>query len=355
MSNRLNIPEVAELLAERTGRKREEAERFLRLLVEAITEGVLQDQLVKVKGVGTFKLIEVEARESVHVHTGNRFLIPAHYKFSFTPDKELREAVNRPFSAFETTELFNPVVGEGLEEEVVSPVSEPEKGNLEESVEEWVPDREIPLPKQETKPKEPLSLRMNQEVSKPQTVKQPQTAIEEERSVWAWLRYVAVALLLVVVAGVFYFMGRNAAYRALQMASVSEVKPEQSVTPLKEEPADSLQVASQEELLMEPEPVVEESVKPVAEEPAKPKEESVEKVVIKRGDRLTNIALKHYGHKLFWVYIYQRNEALIADPNNVPIGTELILPPPQQYGIDAKSRASLEAAAALQTEILTRK
>lgn len=349
MSNRLNIPEVAELLAERTGRKREEAERFLRLLVEAITEGVLQDQLVKVKGVGTFKLIEVEARESVHVHTGNRFLIPAHYKFSFTPDKELREAVNRPFSAFETTEILNPVVGEGLEEEVVSPVSEPEKGNVEESVEEWVPDREIPLPKQETKPEEPSALRMNQEVSK------PQTAIEEKCSVWVWLRYVAVALLLVVVAGVFYFMGRNAAYRALQMASVSEVKPEQPVTPLKEEPADSLQVASQEEPLMEPEPVVEESVKPVAEELAKPKEEPVNKVVIKRGDRLTNIALKHYGHKLFWVYIYQRNEALIADPNNVPIGTELILPPPQQYGINAKSRASLEAAAALQTEILTRK
>ena len=355
MSNRLNIPEVAELLAERTGRKREEAERFLRLLVEAITEGVLQDQLVKVKGVGTFKLIEVEARESVHVHTGNRFLIPAHYKFSFTPDKELRETVNRPFSAFETTEILNPVVGEGLEEEVVSPVSEPEKGNVEESVEEWVPDREIPLPKQETKPEEPLSLLVNQEVSKPQTVNQPQTAIEEKRSVWAWLRYVAVALLLVVVAGVFYFMGRNAAYRALQMASVSEVKPEQPVAPLVENAVDSLSVEPQEEPLMEPVPVVEELVKPVAEEPAKPKEEPVNKVVIKRGDRLTNIALKHYGHKLFWVYIYQRNEALIADPNNVPIGTELILPPPQQYGIDAKSRASLEAAAALQTEILTRK
>ena len=355
MSNRLNIPEVAELLAERTGRKREEAERFLRLLVEAITEGVLQDQLVKVKGVGTFKLIEVEARESVHVHTGNRFLIPAHYKFSFTPDKELRETVNRPFSAFETTEILNPVVGEGLEEEVVSPVSEPEKGNVEESVEEWVPDREIPLPKQETKPEEPLSLLVNQEVSKPQTVNQPQTAIEEKRSVWAWLRYVAVALLLVVVAGVFYFMGRNAAYRALQMASVSEVKPEQPVAPLVENAVDSLSVEPQEEPLMEPVPVVEELVKPVAEEPAKPKEEPVNKVVIKRGDRLTNIALKHYGHKLFWVYIYQRNEALIADPNNVPIGTELILPPPQQYGINAKSRASLEAAAALQTEILTRK
>lgn len=355
MSNRLNIPEVAELLAERTGRTREEAERFLRLLVEAITDGVLQDQLVKVKGVGTFKLITVEARESVHVHTGDRFLIPAHYKFAYTPDKELREAVNRPFSAFETTEILNPVVGEGLEEEVFSPVPESDKGNVEESVEELLPDREIPLPKPETKlevsPEQPTELA----VAAAQSDTPPKMPVAEERSAWSWLRYVAVVLLLVVVAGVFYFIGRNAAYRALQMASVSEVKPEQPVTPLKEEPADSLQVASQEEPLMEPEPVVEESVKPVAEEPAKPKEEPVNKVVIKRGDRLTNIALKHYGHKLFWVYIYQRNEALIADPNNVPIGTELILPPPQQYGINAKSRASLEAAAALQTEILTRK
>lgn len=353
MNNRLNIQDVAELLAERTGRGREEAERFLRLLVEAITDGVLQDQLVKVKGVGTFKLIEVEARESVHVHTGDRFLIPAHYKFAYTPDKELREAVNRPFSAFETTEILNPVIGEGLEEEVLSPTAEPEKMNVEESVEELLPDREIPLPKSEVKPEE-TPVKPVESVAAAQSPVQPQMPLSEKRSAGAWLRYVTIALLLVVVAGVFYFIGRNAAYRALQMASVSEVKQEQPVTPLKEEPADSLQVASQEEPLMESESVVEESVKPV-EEPEKPVEEAVKKVVIHRGDRLTNIALKAYGHKLFWVYIYQHNKALITDPNNVPIGTELILPSPQQYGIDAKSRASLEAAAALQTEILTGK
>lgn len=353
MNNRLNIQDVAELLAERTGRTREEAERFLRLLVEAITDGVLQDQLVKVKGVGTFKLIEVEARESVHVHTGDRFLIPAHYKFAYTPDKELREAVNRPFSAFETTEILNPVIGEGLEEEVLSPTAEPEKMNVEESVEELLPDREIPLPKSEVKPEE-TPVKPVESVAAAQSPVQPQMPLSEKRSAGAWLRYVTIALLLIVVAGVFYFIGRNAAYRALQMASVSEVKQEQPVTPLKEEPADSLQVASQEEPLMESEPVVDESVKPV-EEPEKPVEEAVKKVVIHRGDRLTNIALKAYGHKLFWVYIYQHNKALITDPNNVPIGTELILPSPQQYGIDAKSRASLEAAAALQTEILTGK
>ena len=322
MNNRLNIQDVAELLAERTGRKREEAERFLRLLVEAITDGVLQDQLVKVKGVGTFKLITVEARESVHVHTGDRFLIPAHYKFAYTPDKELREAVNRPFSAFETTEILNPVIGEGLEEEVLSPTAEPEKMNVEESVEELLPDREIPLPKSEVKPEE-TPVKPVESVAAAQSPVQPQMPLSEKRSAGAWLRYVTIALLLVVVAGVFYFIGRNAAYRALQMASVSEVKQEQSIAPLEEEPVDSLQVASREEPLMESESVVEESVKPV-EELEKPVEEAVKKVVIHRGDRLTNIALKAYGHKLFWVYIYQHNKALITDPNNVPIGTELI-------------------------------
>lgn len=353
MNSRLNIQDVAELLVERTGRTHEEAERFLRLLVESITHGVLQDQLVKVKGIGTFKLIEVEARESMHVHTGERFLIPAHYKFAYMPDKELREAVNRPFSAFETTEILNPVIGEGLEEEVLSPTAEPEKMNVEESVEELLPDREIPLPKREVNP-EVIPEQPMESVVSDQSAIQPKISVSEKRFDWVWLRYVAIVFLLVIVAGVFYFMGRNAAYRALQMAPVSEVKQEQPVTPLKEEPADSLQVASQEEPLMESAPVVEASVKPV-DESEKPVEESVKKVVIQRGDRLTNIALAHYGHKLFWVYIYQHNKSLIDDPNNVPIGTELILPPPQQYGIDAKSRASLEAAAALQTAILTGK
>ena len=142
-------------------------------------------------------------------------------------------------------------------------------------------------------------------------------------------------------------MGRNAAYKTLQLTQAPDVRKEQPVAPLVEVLEDSLKFTPQSSTTTEPEAEEDESVKPV--------EESVKKVVIQRGDRLTNIALAHYGHKLFWVYIYQHNKSLIDDPNNVPIGTELILPPAQQYGINAKSRASLEAAATLQTEILTRK
>ena len=105
MNNRLAIQDLAGLLAEYTGKDKNSSERFLREFIAVVSEGVYTDKLVKVKGLGTFKIIPVEKRESIHVNTGERFVIPEHYKFSFLPDKELRELVNKPFSFFETTEL----------------------------------------------------------------------------------------------------------------------------------------------------------------------------------------------------------------------------------------------------------
>ena len=77
-------------------------------------------------------------------------------------------------------------------------------------------------------------------------------------------------------------------------------------------------------------------------------------VIIESGSRLTLIAQKYYGHKLFWVYLYLANKDAIADPNNVPIGTSVLIPIPQKYDIDAKNQASLDKAAALQTQILNK-
>ena len=106
MNNRLAIQDLAGLLAEYTGKDKNSSERFLREFIAVVSEGVYTDKLVKVKGLGTFKIIPVEKRESIHVNTGERFVIPEHYKFSFLPDKELRELVNKPFSFFETRDLL---------------------------------------------------------------------------------------------------------------------------------------------------------------------------------------------------------------------------------------------------------
>jgi nucleoid-associated protein YgaU len=86
--------------------------------------------------------------------------------------------------------------------------------------------------------------------------------------------------------------------------------------------------------------------------PIEKRPEVIAEVKIEPGSRLTVIALKYYGHKLFWVYIYEYNKAIIADPNNIPIGTIIKVPAPEIYNINRKDRATLERAAIRQTEIL---
>lgn len=140
MNNRLTIQDLADMLAERTGKDRKNAELFLKEFITLITKGVYTDKIVKVKGVGTFKIILVERRESIHVNTGERFIIPEHYKFSFLPDKELKDLVNKPFSFFETTELNEDVEFSDLNESVQdSRDADPE----DESIEEVLPDKEM--------------------------------------------------------------------------------------------------------------------------------------------------------------------------------------------------------------------
>ena len=100
MNNRLSITDLASLLATATSKNKRDTELFLRTLIVLVTRKLFEDKIVKVKGIGTFKLVQVEARESVRVQTGERFVIPAHYKFTFVPDKEIKDRVNKPFSFF---------------------------------------------------------------------------------------------------------------------------------------------------------------------------------------------------------------------------------------------------------------
>ena len=66
---------------------------------------------------------------------------------------------------------------------------------------------------------------------------------------------------------------------------------------------------------------------------------------------LTRMAKKHYGHKDFWVYIYEENKAKISNPNTVPPGTILVIPPASKYGIDANNPESVKKAHDLQAKL----
>ena len=97
--------ELAAELAAKGNIGLKEAKLFLKDLVETIQKGIADDGLVKVKGLGTFKLVDIEARESISVNSGERVLIEGHQKLTFTPDAAMKELVNRPFSMFDTVIL----------------------------------------------------------------------------------------------------------------------------------------------------------------------------------------------------------------------------------------------------------
>lgn len=103
--DKLTVQDLAAILSKKTDLNSKEALRFVNQIFEIIHQGVDKDKLVKIKGLGTFKLIGVEARESVNVNTGERVLIDSHAKISFTPDSAMKELVNKPFSGFETVVL----------------------------------------------------------------------------------------------------------------------------------------------------------------------------------------------------------------------------------------------------------
>jgi nucleoid DNA-binding protein len=102
---KVTIQEIAKVLVEKNGLSQRDASKFGTEMFALILERLQQGELVKVKGLGTFKIIDVEARESVSVRTGERVVIESHPKVSFTPDTTMKELVNKPFSQFDTVVL----------------------------------------------------------------------------------------------------------------------------------------------------------------------------------------------------------------------------------------------------------
>ena len=124
MNEKLNIQNLIELLAEKHGMDKADAGSFVKEFFQLIEESLENDKYVKIRGLGTFKLIDVESRESVNINTGERFEIQGHTKVSFAPEPALKDLINKPFSHFETVVLNDETV---LEDTPVEDNSEEEE------------------------------------------------------------------------------------------------------------------------------------------------------------------------------------------------------------------------------------
>ena len=152
--NKLTLNNIAKVLVEKNGLEPKEAMMFTTAMFDLIHDRLNEDGIVKVKGLGTFKMIRVEARESINVRTGERVLIDSHAKITFTPDAVMKELVNKPFSQFETVVLNDDVEFTDMKSEETT--DETNNSEQSESLVDVVSEGETPEPAPEPAP-EPVA------------------------------------------------------------------------------------------------------------------------------------------------------------------------------------------------------
>ena len=226
----MTIQEIAKILIEKNKLSQKDANKFAAAMFEIIQQRLDSEGLVKVKGLGTFKMIRVEARESVSVRTGERVMIDSHAKVTFTPDATMKELVNKPFSQFDTVILNDGVEFDDLaddlteeelaevermEEETIVTIEQPPVEQLveqpvKESVEEPVEKSEVPIepinpiePTEPTAQPQPLLELVEDEKQEEAPQEEPQEEpqreepiyYEDEESSGSWLKVLGYILL----------------------------------------------------------------------------------------------------------------------------------------------------------------
>ena len=199
---KINILDLKSHLVAKHGVSESDAQSFINDMNELLRTTLLEEGMVKLRGLGTFKLIDVDSRESINVNTGERVLINSHSKLSFSPDTAMRELINRPFSQFQTV-ILNEGVSFGNEEEEENAIQEPttivaeEQPTVENApVTEEEPSmaEEIPAVKEEAPAVEEPTVTIDAEVSivdnepiteaeDPEMVEEPTVTIDAEVSI----------------------------------------------------------------------------------------------------------------------------------------------------------------------------
>lgn len=128
MNDKVTLQDLAVELAKRHQLEGADAESFIKMFFTLIEDGLAADKYVKIKGLGAFKLTEVDSRESIDVNTGKRIEIQSYTKVSFTPDAAMKNLINRPFSHFEPV-----ILNEGTTMEAMEAGLQPEEADMEDA------------------------------------------------------------------------------------------------------------------------------------------------------------------------------------------------------------------------------
>lgn len=380
MSEKLTLQDLTDLLAEKQGMTKKDAELFLRGLFDVITETIEQKDSVRIRDFGTFKLVLVNSRKSVDVNTGEDIEIPAHYKLSFAPDKSLRDLLNTPFAHFESVLLEDGVsfdnvtfdAATDMDEEddspdnTVAPVevavtSEIIRQDIENKIEDnklnqtemTNEENEKPLQEASSEVQSDMDAQANEKNKEPEVAADDDEYEDEDNGKKSHTtRNIIVLLLIALLLLLAYFyrceicalIDKDNSYGKSSSAALAT---QDAVIDSLNQKIDSLTHAIDvlqgmklnDSALSENGDITQANA---GDYPA------LVVVKLKNGDTLRKLALRYYGNKSFWVYIYQENIRKIRNYNHVLIGSELVIPAKEKYGINANSSHSVTKAELLE-------
>ena len=377
MNAKITFPDLVDLVAESTRSNRRVSELFLKELFATISQALIDGDNVTVKGLGTFRLARVAARDIVSVNTGERTQVPSHNKLVFEPDKKLAAELNQPFAQFETIELDDDITDEMLGAEEQQPqadvLTEPEE-NAETDVEAPAvdlpsaeaavapppfrpapvmmsaqhaePEHEpepvvVPEPEPEPEPEpdpvvepEPEPIMVQEPESAPAQADVYETAQNLRRATFKGF-LMGAASMLVLSLLVWWLAGTRSGQNSDALAAGADtVAQQQEEVDLTAASLETSEKAEAQAATPAPVAQVTDTVSPT--------------------NYLTKMAVKHYGRQEFWVYIYEENKDRIDNPNAVPPGTVLVIPPAGKYGIDATDKQSVDQAKKKSFELFSR-
>lgn len=344
MENRkISLQELTDTIAAQSGVTKRFTESFLRELVEVIQENLEKDGVVKVKGLGTFKLLWNEPRKSVDVSTGNTIVLPGYYKATFVADADVKEQINAPYAHLVTVmgaaEVISEVDVMSQESKVASQKSDfMSEANKSQEVE--VSEEEGSLDYAEPKP-ECQEVKVSEEAAVATNLHEA-SSVSISKKKW-WVAVVVLILLCLLGAAGFYW--RNILIPQQNTLMPSQIKA----------PAVVVRVDTVDAVVAD---TINQAVKTEVDKVTSNKELTLdnytyqdalnapvrETVTVIDGSRLTMVAYRAYGHKAFWVYVYDANRNVLSSPNAVEKGMQLVIPDLPLSLVNPKSQLCIDKA-----------
>lgn len=374
MNDKITLHELVDLFARKSQLNQADAALFAKEFLSLIEEALVKDKYVKVKGMGTFKLITVDATEETASSEPETTDSQSCTRISFIPETGLKDLVNKPFAHFQPVLLKDEVhftdLPEGeTEVESQETVTEEEKtGGTDaviesqteqatEEADEIQPQTEAASPIEE----EPVQAPITEEViSEEEEVKEKQedTLPEKEEKIPAvavtssgkesnvpWCMIASILLVGIFIGGIVTW-ALTSGRRYIPEQVVEKLMNETQKTPAPVA-SDSLQVTDtlvvkKDSSLVQKADTLKTAVKKEEKTPVAstsvPKRETLADTVeyqitgnqgsytLKPGESLVRVALKFYGNKKLWPYLVKHNKAIIKNPDNVPVGTTIQIP-----------------------------